>query len=155
MSLPDKNFLSYGPLGFILYLLKISGSTNYLSAIKSAKKLGIVKLLEKLPINHDCLSAINVYLYVIVQENNIEEILKEFKVIPAIQKKLMEHIQQVRSKWMERGRKEGIEKGLFLGIEKGKKKEKLEIAQALRKQGIDIKIIKNVTGLSEIDIQKY
>ncbi len=161
----SKKYLSYGPLSLILYLLNCSGgSKNYLSAIKSAKKLGMVKSLEKVPISHDFISLINIYLYIVVREENIDEILKEFKVTPKIHKQFMEYIQQVRSKWMERGREEGREEGLFLGMEKGKKEgpflgmekgkkeEKLAIAQALFKQGIDIKIIESVTGLSRKDI---
>ncbi len=174
-SQPDKKFLSYGPLSFILYLLKHSGSKNYLSAIKSAKDLGLAKSLAISP-TQDYLSLISIYLYIVDKENSMESLLKELKEIPLIYNTFMQHIQQVRSKWMERGRekgrkegkKEGREEGreeglflgieqgkkegLFLGLEKGKKEEKLAIAQALRKQGVDIKVIENATGLLEKDI---
>ncbi len=63
---------------------------------------------------------------------------------------------------MEKGRKEGIKIGEMMGIEKGEKiglkkgeeKSKIEMAKGMKKEGIDIRIIAKVAGLSMTQIKK-
>ncbi len=42
--------------------------------------------------------------------------------------------------------------GIRVGIERGRKQEKKEIAKKMKEQGIDIEIIKKITGLSDKEI---
>jgi len=51
---------------------------------------------------------------------------------------------------MKKGREEGLEKGL----EKGREEEKINIAKAMLRQGIEIKLIALFTGLSEESVTK-
>lgn len=51
-------------------------------------------------------------------------------------------------------RQEGIEIGMKKGQELGKKAEKIEIAKKMIKKGMDIKVISELTNLSEEEIEK-
>ncbi len=48
----------------------------------------------------------------------------------------------------DKGLNDGIEKGRKEGISQGQKKKTLEIAQKMKKQGIDIETIKDITDLT-------
>ena len=50
--------------------------------------------------------------------------------------------------------KDGLQKGVEEGIEKGQKEQKIAIAKALLKQGIDIEVIAKSTELSVKEIKK-
>jgi len=58
------------------------------------------------------------------------------------------------SKGIEQGLVKGIKQGLVKGIEKGKKDEKIEIAILSLNQGLDIKTISLITGLTTLEIEK-
>jgi len=51
------------------------------------------------------------------------------------------------------GRREGIEEGIEKGIEKGIKKNTKETALKMKKSGIEISLISNITGLSVEEIE--
>ncbi len=53
---------------------------------------------------------------------------------------------------MREGLKKGIEEGIKEGKEEGKKEEKKAIAANLKKMGMDISLITNITGLSEEEV---
>ena len=46
-----------------------------------------------------------------------------------------------------KGLDDGIKEGLEKGIKEGKQKEKLEIAKKLKKEGMNIELIAEITGL--------
>ena len=48
----------------------------------------------------------------------------------------------------DKGLNDGIEKGRKEGISQGQKKKTLEMAQKMKKQGIDIETIKDITDLT-------
>ena len=54
-----------------------------------------------------------------------------------------------RKEGREEGRKEGREEGLAEGLARGRKEEKLEIARAMKENGVDAAFIAKCTGLSE------
>ncbi len=54
---------------------------------------------------------------------------------------------------LERAKKEGIEKGIEKGILEERKRKNTEIAQNLKKAGVDTKIIAEATGLSLAEIE--
>ena len=55
---------------------------------------------------------------------------------------------------IKEGRIEGIEIGRAQGQSEGEKKKQLEIARKMKEMGLDIKIIKEATNLSEEEIKK-
>jgi len=59
-----------------------------------------------------------------------------------------------RKEGIEKGRKEGIEKGRKEGIEKGRKEGELAIAKKMKEAGSEIGFIKEMTGLTEDEINK-
>ena len=54
----------------------------------------------------------------------------------------------------EEGEKSGIEKGERIGIEKGELANALKIAKGMLDKGFDLKTISELTGLSEVEIEK-
>jgi predicted transposase/invertase (TIGR01784 family) len=56
-------------------------------------------------------------------------------------------------KGLAEGRVEGMEKGMEKGLEKGKAEAILEIARALKQNGVATALIIQSTGLSEIEIE--
>jgi len=54
----------------------------------------------------------------------------------------------------EKGLKKGIKKGIKKGLKKGEMKGKIKTAKAMKCEGIDIKVIAKVTGLSIEEIEK-
>ncbi len=57
-------------------------------------------------------------------------------------------------KGLKRGREEGLEEGLKKGIKNGEKKAQIEIAKNALSEGVDIKTIELITGLSRNEIEK-
>jgi predicted transposase/invertase (TIGR01784 family) len=55
---------------------------------------------------------------------------------------------------MERGRVEGMERGIEKGMEKGKTETSYELAKKMKQEGIEIKMIAKITGLSIQTIEK-
>lgn len=56
-------------------------------------------------------------------------------------------------KGKQEGLKQGVKKGIEQGIKQGIEKEKIEIVKKMKQENIDIKIIINVTGLTEEEIK--
>lgn len=71
--------------------------------------------------------------------------LKEFDELNALQ--------TAEKKGIEKGIKKGIEKGIKKGIEKGIKNTQVEIAKNALLEGVDVKTVALITGLSEEFIQ--
>ncbi|MDE6872529.1 MAG: hypothetical protein K2J62_10485, partial [Bacteroidales bacterium] len=61
--------------------------------------------------------------------------------------------QDIRNQ-IEFGRLEGLRDGRLEGREEGLKEAKTEIVKAMRGKGMDIKLIAEVTGLSEEEVRK-
>ncbi len=55
---------------------------------------------------------------------------------------------------IEKGEKIGIEKGEKIGIEKGEKNKAYESAKKMKQKGFDIKLISEIIGLTENEIEK-
>ena len=55
---------------------------------------------------------------------------------------------------LSREREEGIKEGIEKGIEKGKLAEQISIAKSMKKENIDIEVIKRVTGLTIEELEK-
>ena len=69
------------------------------------------------------------------------------------EKGLKEGVEKGLKEGVEKGLKEGVEKGLKEGKEKGKKQAKIEMAKKLIRLEMPIKQIKEITGLSEKELQ--
>ena len=54
----------------------------------------------------------------------------------------------------EEGRLEGLEEGKLEGLQEGLQKGKLETAKNMLVEGMDIKMISHITGLSISEIEK-
>ena len=54
----------------------------------------------------------------------------------------------------ERGKKEGLKEGIEIGKEEGKEEKALEMALGMKQKGIDLQIIKEISGLSIAEIEK-
>ena len=73
---------------------------------------------------------------------------KEMEVYDYIALKEFDEINALRT-----AEKKGLEKGIQKGKEEGKKEAKIEVAKTSLKQGLDIKTIAMITGLSEKEIK--
>ena len=62
---------------------------------------------------------------------------------------LKEDVEKAKKKGIQIGRQEGKKEGIEEGIKKGAKEEKIEIAYGLFSFGVDAKIVKESTGLSD------
>ncbi len=67
------------------------------------------------------------------------------------------HIQDERGRLeyaLEEGLKKGMEKGIEKGMEKGLKQATIQMAEKLKKEGVDIGIIAKTSGLAKAEIQQ-
>lgn len=55
---------------------------------------------------------------------------------------------------LEKGMKQGLEQGLEKGLEEGAKMKQVQIAKALKLEGLSTDLISKATGLSLQDIEK-
>ena len=55
---------------------------------------------------------------------------------------------------MEKGIRKGVQQGIKEGIKEGKHQALLQVAEAMRKRGIDYEAIMEMTGLSEDELQR-
>jgi hypothetical protein len=78
-----------------------------------------------------------------------EEIKLKYAEEKGIKKGLKEGVKKGKEKGLKEGLKKGKEEGLKEGIEKTKK----EIGSEMKKSGMDIKLIAQITGLSEEQIE--
>ncbi len=77
------------------------------------------------------------------------------KTIEEVRKDLVnEGIQLGIKKGIKQGMQQGIQQGMQKGIQKGMLTGKRETALAMKKKGIDIKVISEVTGLPIGEIRK-
>ena len=105
--------------------------------------------------------------------NNLELIEKELKEANPIMTKAIEEYKRFTSDdklmrayaardaflvgqkmMLSREREEGIKEGIKEGIEKGKLAEQISIAKSMKKENIDIEVIKRVTGLTIEELEK-
>ena len=105
--------------------------------------------------------------------NNLENIEKELKEANPIMTKAIEEYKRFTSDdklmrayaardaflvgqkmMLSREREEGIKEGIKEGIEKGKLAEQISIAKSMKKENIDIEVIKRVTGLTIEELEK-
>lgn len=70
-----------------------------------------------------------------------------------IQQGMEQGIQKGIQQGMEQGMEQGMQQGMQQGMEQGMQKNTLEIAQKLKSNGMTNDFIKNITGLSDEDIQ--
>ena len=77
-----------------------------------------------------------------------EKAIKRF----AIREGLEEGKKQGIKQGIEQGMKQGIKQGMKDGINKGKKQEKKDIAKKMKEKGVNIKLIQEITELTEEEI---
>ena len=63
-------------------------------------------------------------------------------------------IEEGKKKGIEEGKKKGIEEGQKIGIAQGKRNKTFELAKKMKEQGLDTKIIQNITNLTEEEINE-
>ncbi|BAS37815.1 hypothetical protein KPYH43_c4955 [Klebsiella pneumoniae] len=56
--------------------------------------------------------------------------------------------------WLAEGIEKGIKEGVQQGIKEGKHQALLQVAEAMRKRGIDDAAIMEMTGLAEDELQR-
>ncbi|WP_133512575.1 JAB domain-containing protein [Candidatus Thiosymbion oneisti] len=61
---------------------------------------------------------------------------------------------KLKERYRNEGKKEGKKEGLKEGEEKGRKEEKIEMAKAMKRKGMDIQDIEDISGLTIEEIQK-
>ena len=61
---------------------------------------------------------------------------------------------QLQKMQKKKGLEQGIELGIEQGLEQGEKRKSIEVARKLLIAGIDIRTIRESTGLSEDEIRK-
>ena len=62
-------------------------------------------------------------------------------------------IEEGKKQGIEEGKKQGIEEGKRQGISQGEKNKAIEIAKKMKQQGIEYRIIQEVTDLDEEEIK--
>ncbi|GIX43209.1 MAG: hypothetical protein KatS3mg129_2942 [Leptospiraceae bacterium] len=120
------------------------------------------------------------YLYIFANQNKLKEGLKNIKLIPIKDKKMIALLQEmyyVRYSNFEKQLPEGIkmpkvyeaditdlvkphydkglEEGIKKGLQEGELKAKIETAKKMKKEGLSIDLIVKITGLSKKDLKKY
>ena len=112
------------------------------------------------------------------ENQNIKKVVEDLDEMSSDENERLEAYKRKLAVWdynvsiaeaTERGKAEGLEEGLKEGIEKGKiegrlegiaegkkeaRKSKLEIAKNLKRKGMDIDTIAEVTGVSKEEIEK-
>ena len=83
----------------------------------------------------------------LVTDNNQEK--EEF-----MQSILQPYIEQGIQQGIQQGMQQGIQQGMQQGMQKGMQKEKIEIARNMLKKKLSIKLIQEVTGLTESIIEQ-
>ena len=77
-----------------------------------------------------------------------EKAIKRFAIKEGMEQGMKQGMEQGMKQGMEQGMKQGMEQGMEQGIKQGKK----ETAKKMKEEGLDIKLIKKVTGLTEEEI---
>ncbi|GAB3422147.1 hypothetical protein VRB95_20635 [Erwinia aphidicola] len=60
--------------------------------------------------------------------------------------------EQLEQKGLEQGLKKGLKKGLEQGLETGRQEGKREVARNLILKGMEMQLVKELTGLSDHDL---
>jgi len=60
--------------------------------------------------------------------------------------------EQLEQKGLEQGLKKGLEQGLEQGLETGRQEGKREVARNLILKGMEMQLVKELTGLSDHDL---
>lgn len=60
--------------------------------------------------------------------------------------------EQLEQKGLEQGLKKGLKKGLEQGLETGQQEGKREVARNLILKGMEMQLVKELTGLSDHDL---
>ncbi len=67
---------------------------------------------------------------------------------------LVETLQEIQKKWVDKGWKNGLQEGIQKGKRDGIQEGIIKTAMRLLKEGFDVNLIARVTGLSEREIEK-
>lgn len=91
-------------------------------------------------------------------KNRYNEFIRKIETTyPEGSEKVMTLVQAFREEGKEegllKGMEKGIEKGMEKGLEAGAKQGKLEVARNAIKEGVDIKLIARLTGLSKKEVE--
>jgi predicted transposase/invertase (TIGR01784 family) len=127
-----------------------------------------IHFIELKKYHHELKTLLDKWILFLNEANLLEELPKELKEIPTIEKALnvLEAMSlnpseresyEARLKWLrdeEMAIKTAERKGKEEGLKEGQLKEKLMIARNSLKQGIDVKTISLITGLSIEEINK-
>ncbi|MEQ2025523.1 hypothetical protein ABLB84_06970 [Xenorhabdus szentirmaii] len=105
------------------------------------------------------------YLFAIMDSPHFEQVLQQLieqvdnhqEVIMSIAQRLHEKgrkegIQQGMSQGIQRGISQGIQQGISQGIQQGEKRASANIARTLLKNGVNIELIMESTGLSREEV---
>nr|VFJ65214.1 MAG: DNA repair protein RadC [Candidatus Kentron sp. FW] len=57
-------------------------------------------------------------------------------------------------KGLREGREEGREEGIEIGMEKGREEGRIEVASAALAKGMDIRLVAEISGLSEVEVRE-
>ncbi|GIX42611.1 MAG: hypothetical protein KatS3mg129_2344 [Leptospiraceae bacterium] len=124
------------------------------------------------------------YLYIFANQNKLKEGLKNIKLIPVKDKKMIALLQEMYyvrysnfekqlpegikmpkvyeaditdlvKPHYEKGKLEGLQEGLQKGKLEGKLEQNIETAKKMKKEGLSINLIIKITGLSKKELKKY
>ena len=86
-----------------------------------------------------------------------EKAIKRFAIREGLEEGKKQGIEQGMKQGIkqgiEQGMKQGIKQGMKDGINKGKKQEKKDIAKKMKEKGVNIKLIQEITELTEEEIK--
>ena len=97
------------------------------------------------------------------ENQNIKKVVEDLDEMSSDENERLEAYKRKLAVWdynvsiaeaTERGKAEGLEEGFEKGETKGSEKSKLEIAKNLKRKGMDIDTIAEVTGVSKEEIEK-
>jgi len=84
------------------------------------------------------------------------ELSMEARMLAEAREKALKDINSIRGEAMREGKREGIKEGkregIREGIKKGIKEGKREIAKKMLMEGLDLKLIIKITGLTESEV---
>ena len=84
------------------------------------------------------------------------ELSMEARMLAEAREKALKDINSIRGEAMREGKREGIKEGkregIREGIKKGIKEGKLEDAKMMLMEGLDLKLIIKITGLTESEV---
>lgn len=151
--IPDDDIMGHRGMAALTLLQKhihrrdLAGLTDRLAAVLVAGQLT----------GHQLSSLIN-YLLHAGEARDAEAFVRELaQKVPQHKDALMTIARQLEQKGVEKGRTEGIligeEKGRTEGMMIGEMKGRLDVARRLLGQGMSLSTVKDVTGLSDDDLQ--